>query len=165
MSPMRVLISALVSAGLLLGVTSSSSALAPSIPDQNRAVVRGATDALNARQYSTLTDYFSPDLIDHDPYSGQAPGLAGFVQGLMMMYSAYPNWVTTNDEMIAEGDEVTTRWSSQGTQTSFLMNIPPSGMKMKLLGMRWYKLADGKIVETWVMFGLWRQVGATPAQS
>ena len=78
---MRVLISALVLASLLLGLTASSSALTPSIPEQNKAIVRLATAARNARQYSALSDYFAPDLIDHDPYSGQAPGLLGFVQG------------------------------------------------------------------------------------
>ena len=162
---MKVLISALVLAGLLLSLTASSSAWTTSLSDENKAIVRGATDAMNARQYYALSDYFAKDMIDHDPYIGQAAGLPGFVQGLMIMYSAYPNWVTTNDEMLAEGDQVTTRWTSRGTQTSILMNIPPSGKKMKLTGMRWYRLANGKIVETWVMFGLWRQIDQIPMQS
>ena len=93
-------------------------------------------------------------MIDHDPYSGQAPGLPGFVQGLMIKYAAFPDWVNTNDEMIAEGDQVATHWTGRGTQTSLLMGLPPSGTKVKLIGMRWYRLAGGKIVETWVMFGL-----------
>jgi predicted ester cyclase len=160
----RVLISVLVLTGLLLGLTASAAALEPSVLDQNKAIVRGATDAMNARRYSTLSDYFSPDLIDHDPYSGQAPGLPGFVQGMMILYSSFPNWVTTNDAMIADGDEIGTRWTSRGTQTSILMNLPPSGKKMELFGMRWYKLANGKIVETWVMLGLWRQIDQLPMQ-
>ena len=97
---MRVLTSALVLAGLVLGLTASSSALTPSVTEQNKAIVRGATDAMNARQYSVLSDYFAPDMIDHDPYPGQVPGLAGFVQGLVIKYSAFPDWVNINDEMI-----------------------------------------------------------------
>lgn len=162
---MKVLISVLVLAGLLLGLTASSSARIPSVSDQNKAVVRGATDAMNARQYSTLSDYFAPDMIDHDPYSGQVPGLPGFVQGLMIKYSAFPDWVNTDDEMIADGDQVATRWTGRGTQTSLLMGLPSSGTKVKLYGMRWYRLADGKIVETWVMFGLLRQIDQIPMQS
>jgi predicted ester cyclase len=162
---MRVLVSALVSAGLLIGLTASSSALAPSIADQNKALVRGATGAINARQYFALSDYFAPDMIDHDPYAGQAPGLPGFVQGLMIKYSAFPDWVNTDDEMIAEGDQVATHWTGKGTQSSLLMGLPSSGAKVQLIGMRWYRLADGKIVETWVMFGLLHQIGETPAQS
>jgi predicted ester cyclase len=159
---MRVLISALVLAGLLLGLTASSSALTPSVPEQNKAIVRGATDAMNARQYSVLSDYFALDMIDHDPYSGQAPGLAGFVQGLVIKYSAFPDWVNINDEMIAEGDQVATRWTGRGTQTGLLMGLPSSGTKVKLIGMRWYRLAGGKIVETWVMFGLLHQIELIP---
>jgi predicted ester cyclase len=162
---MKVLISALVLTGLLLGLTASSSARTPSVSDQNKAVVRGATAAINARQYSALSDYFAADLIDHDPYSGQAPGLPGFVQGLMIKYSGFPDWVNTDDEMIAEGDQVATHWTGRGQQTSLLMGLPARGTKLELSGMRWYRLADGKIVETWVMFGLFRQIGGTPAQS
>jgi predicted ester cyclase len=161
---MKVLISALVFAGLLLGLTVSLAARTPSVAEQNKDVVRAATEAINARQYSTLSDYFSRDMIDHDPYSGQAPGLPGFVQGLMMKYSAFPDWVNINDEMISEGDQVATHWTGQGTQTSLLMGLPASGAKVKLVGMRWYRLTDGKIVETWVMFGLLHHIGPHPSQ-
>jgi len=162
---MRVLISALVLAGLLLALTASTSALTPPAPEQNKAIVRGATSAMNARQYYALSDYFATDMIDHDPYSGQMPGLPGFVQGLRMMHSAFPNWVTTNEEMIADNDQIATRWTGRGTQTSLLMGLPPSGKKVELNGIRWYKFANGKIVETWVMFGLLRQMETTPMQS
>lgn len=162
---MKVLIAALVFAGLLLGLTASSVAWTPSVLEQNKEVVRRATAARNARQYSALSDYFALDMIDHDPYSGQAPGLPGFVQGLMIKYAAFPNWVDTNEEMIAEGNQVATHWMGRGTQTSLLMGLPPSGTKVELHGIRWYRFANGKIVETWVMFGLLQQIEVPPAQS
>lgn len=162
---MRVLISVLVLAGLLLGLTASSSALTLTVPEQNKAIVRHATTPKNARQYSALSDYFALDMIDHDHYSGQAPGRPGFVQGLMIKYAAFPDWIDTDEEMIADGDQVATRWTGRGTQTSLLMGLPPSGTKVELNGMRWYRFADGKVVETWVMFGLLRHIEAIPAQS
>jgi len=161
---MRLFISTLVLAGLLLGLTASSSAVTSSVLEQNKEVVRRATAARNARQYVDLNHYFALNLIDHDPYSGQAPGLPGFVQGLMIKYAAFPDWVDTDNEMIADGDQVATRWTGEGTQTSALMGLPSSGTKVKLFGMRWYRLTGGKIVETWVMFGLLRQIDQTPMQ-
>ena len=161
---MKVFTTALVLAGLLLGMTASSSALAPSVAEQNKAMVHGATDAMNARRYYVLNDYFASDMIDHNPFSGQVPGLPGFVQSLMIMYSAFPNWVITNEEIIAFGDQVATRWTGQGTQTSLLMGLPPSGTKVELHGMRWYRFANGKVAETWVNFGLLQQVETNPAQ-
>jgi len=124
---MKVLISAVVLAGLLLGLTASSSALAPRCPNKTshrpprhgREKTRGNTPP--------SADYFAPDLIDHDPYSGQAPGLPGFVQGLMIQVFGLPDWVDANEEMIAEGDQVVTRWTGRGTQTSLLMGLPSSG--------------------------------------
>ena len=162
---MRVLISAIILAGLVLGLTVSSSALTPSVAEQNKAVVRRATNARNARQYSSLSDYFAVDLIDHDPYSGQVPGLPGFVQGLMIKYAAFPDWVDVNQEIIADGDLVATRWTGRGTQTNMFMGLPPSGTKVELNGMRWYRFANGKVVETWVVFGLLQQMKATSAQN
>lgn len=161
---MKVLITSLVFAGLLLGVTASSSALTPSVVEQNKAIVQGATDAMNARRYDALNDYFALDMIDHNPYSGQVPGLPGFVQGLRIMYSAFPNWVITNEEMIADGDQIATRWTGRGKQTSLLMGLLPSGTKVELHGMRWYRFANGKVVETWVMFGLLQQIKTNPVQ-
>jgi steroid delta-isomerase-like uncharacterized protein len=162
---MKVLIAAIVLAGLLLGLTASSSAVTPSASEQNKAIIRSATAARNARQYSALSEYFALDMIDHDPYSGQVPGRAGFVQALMNKYAAFPDWFDTNDEMIADGDQVATRWTGQGTQTGMLMGLPASGTKVELKGMRWYRFVNGKVVETWVMFGILRQIDQTPIRT
>jgi predicted ester cyclase len=163
-STLKVLISALVLALLILGLTASSSARTPSVSDQNKAIVRGATAAINARQYAALSDYFAPDMIDHDATLGQAAGLPGFVHGMRIKYAGFPDWVNVDDEMIAEGDQVATHWSGRGTQSGMLLGLPSIGTKLEMFGMRWYKLSNGKIVETWNVFGLFRQIGATPQQ-
>jgi predicted ester cyclase len=156
---MKVLISALVAALLILSLTASSSGRIPLVSDQNKEVVRAATDAMNARQYSALSYYFAPDMIDHNPYSGQAPGLPGFVQGLRMWYSAFPDWASTNDDLIAEGDQVVTHWTGQGTRTDLLTGLTSNGAKVKLIGIRGYRLTDGMIVETGVTSGPFHQTG------
>ena len=67
--------------------------------------------------------------------------------------------------MVAEGDKVVTRWTGRGTHSGPRMGIPPTGRKVEVTGMRMFRLAEGKIVETWVnwdMFGLMQQLGVIP---
>jgi steroid delta-isomerase-like uncharacterized protein len=79
--------------------------------------------------------------------------------------TAFPDLQFTIEDMIAEGDTVTYRWSSTGTHLGPLSVIAPSGKKVNVSGMTFVRFADGKIVEGWVnwdTFSLLQQLGVVP---
>ena len=80
-----------------------------------------------------------------------------------------PDFQTTIEDLIAEGDKVAVRISWQGTHKGELMGIPPTGKYVKVTEMQIYRMANGKIIERWVetdVFGMMQQLGiiSTPEQ-
>ncbi len=56
---------------------------------------------------------------------------------------------TTTEDLFAEGDKVFERYTTRGTHTGDFMGAPPTGKKFEAETMVVYRLANGKIVETW----------------
>ena len=76
---------------------------------------------------------------------------------------AFPDWHSTFEELIAEGDRVAERWTGRGTHLGELEGIPPTGKRVEAPGSVFYRIVGGKIVEfrgQFDMMGLMQQLGA-----
>ena len=51
------------------------------------------------------------------------------------------------EDLLADGDKVTGRWTFYGTHQGQFFNIPPSGKKVTYPIIATYRIADGKIAE------------------
>ena len=60
-----------------------------------------------------------------------------------------PDLHVTLDDLIAEGDQVVTRWTMTGTQRGEFMGIPPTGKPVTVTGISIVRYAGGKQVEAW----------------
>jgi predicted ester cyclase len=81
--------------------------------------------------------------------------------------NAFPDWHTTTDELIAEGDQVASRWTGRGTHQGEFQGMAPTGRAVTLPGTVFYRLAAGKITEFRGQFdgiALMQQLGALPQQ-
>lgn len=79
---------------------------------------------------------------------------------------AFPDWHSTLEEMVAEGDVVAGRWTGRGTHRGELQGIPATGKAVEAPGVVFYRFAGGRIVEFRGHFdiaGLMRQLGVFPA--
>lgn len=83
------------------------------------------------------------------------------------MYDAsLPGYSIEVEDMIAEGDKVTLRGMVRGVHNGPLMDIGPTGREVAISMFITYRIADGKIVEHWMlvdMLGLLQQIGAIPS--
>lgn len=61
---------------------------------------------------------------------------------------------------IAEGNLVATRWQFAGMQTGEYLGHPPSGKRAIWTGVQIARVADGKIVESWVNWDKFRMFEA-----
>jgi steroid delta-isomerase-like uncharacterized protein len=83
---------------------------------------------------------------------------------------SFPDWHSTVEELIAEGDRVAERWTGRGTHRGELQGIPPTGKRVEVPGSVFYRIVGSKIVEfrgQLDMMSLMQQLGvvASPQQA
>jgi predicted ester cyclase len=71
-------------------------------------------------------------------------GLKGFN---VAFRASFPDWHSTFEELVAEGNRVAERWTGRGTHRGELWGIPPTGKRVEVPGSVFYRIAGGKIVE------------------
>ena len=79
--------------------------------------------------------------------------------------AAFPNYQFAIEDLVAEGDKVAVRVTSELEHQGELMGFPPTGKRATISGIFLYRIADGKIVESWIQsdrLGLLQQLGLVP---
>src|SRR5215212_6844138 len=94
-----------------------------------KELVRRFAEALNNHNVDAFDEMFTPDYILHDPGTpGRIlQGLEGVKAHTAMLYVGLPDFYTTIEELIAEGDKVVGRFTHRGTHTKDFMGLPASG--------------------------------------
>jgi predicted ester cyclase len=133
---------------------------------ENKAIVRRVyEEAISQNKPEVFDEIMSPDIVDHAPFPDQAPGLEGFKGVFAMVLSAFPDYHSSVEDQIAEGDKVVTRFSSQGTHQGEFLGIAPTGNRVRVTGIDIDRVVEGKIVEHWSeadLLGMMTQLGVIP---
>jgi hypothetical protein len=90
------------------------------------------------------------------------------IDHIMVCEVAFPLYHLTTDEMIAEGDLVTVRGRIIGEHLGPLMNIEPTGKAVDFSIFITYRIADGKILDHWMLtdnMTMMEQIGAVPSEA
>jgi hypothetical protein len=90
------------------------------------------------------------------------------IDHIMVCEDAFPLYHLITDEMIAEGDLVTVRGRVTGVHLGPLMEIPPTGKEVDFSIFITYRIADGKIVDHWMLtdnMTMMQQIGAVPREA
>jgi predicted ester cyclase len=123
--------------------------------EENKALVRREQEELwnHTGNLDAAHELFAP---------GQAEAArqeaADFRQG-------FPDVVSVIEDLIAEGDMVAARWSSRATHLGEYAGVSPTGNEVEFTGISVYRIAGGRIAESWTVedeLGLMRQIGAVP---
>jgi steroid delta-isomerase-like uncharacterized protein len=114
----------------------------------------------------TIDELCAPSLVDHNPAPGHEPTLVGFKQKVAGFRAVFPDLAADLQDIIASGDTVATRWVVTGSLQQEFMGIPASGQTVRVEGMNFYRLKDGRVTDIWTQFdgvGMMQQLGAIPA--
>jgi steroid delta-isomerase-like uncharacterized protein len=125
-------------------------------------VVRFVDTFWSNGELAAIGETMAPDAIIHSPEVGDTEGLKAFNRTLR---TAFPDWHSTPEELVAEGDVVVERWTGRGTHQGDFQGIPPTGRRVEVPGVVFYRIRDGKIVEFRGAFDglcLLQQLGAIP---
>ena len=82
-----------------------------------------------------------------------------------MMRSGFPDVQWTLEEAITEGDNVAARFTMRGTHKGNFLGVPPTGRKIAVQAMNFYRWSNGQIVGERGqpdLLGLLQQIGAAP---
>lgn len=66
-----------------------------------------------------------------------------------ILTGAFPDLRIHIEDLIAEGDKVVARMTFRGTHRGPLRGIAPTGRQIRFTAIRIYRIANGKIIETW----------------
>jgi len=119
---------------------------------ENKAFVRRYLDAINGKEKpAAVQDQF---ISDADAVLKQH--IAGYE-------AAFPRYALAVEDMFAEADKVVLRFTFRATYGGGFMDIPATGQQVAVPGIIIYRIAEGKIVEHWMLVDsavLMQQLGA-----
>ena len=122
-------------------------------------------EVFNKGNMKAVDEFMSADLVEHDPFPGQGPGLQGFKQGLADFRQAFPDLHIGIDDMLADGEKIVIRSTMKGTHKGTFMNLPPTGKQISIEGIDIVRMSGGKAVEHWGLLDaltMMQQLGAIP---
>lgn len=118
--------------------------------ENNKEIIVAFTEAFNARNYSAIEEYVAENITEHR--SGVMSGRNSTIGFLQSLASAFPDFRTTIDHMIAEGDRVVVFTTTNGTHQGefiFAPGVPPSGNQISFKTADMYRISNGQLVEHW----------------
>jgi steroid delta-isomerase-like uncharacterized protein len=102
--------------------------------------------------------------IGHDPVHGTLS--LGETRELAKGFNAgFPDLRCSVLEAIAEDDRVACRWRMEGTHRGAFLGFAPTGRRVVLEGIGFFRFHDDRVAEEWLeydAFGLLRQLGVVP---
>jgi predicted ester cyclase len=132
--------------------------------EENKAVVRRFFEELLSTDNLAMADeILSPGFRFYFAGSPDPMDLESYKEFLMARRAAFPDRRFVVEDMIAEGDKVSARFTMRGTHKGELRGIAPTGREVTMTGIDMIRLSEGKMVEDRVevdQLGMMQQLGA-----
>jgi steroid delta-isomerase-like uncharacterized protein len=134
--------------------------------EENKAIVKRIVQEIwNGGNLDLADELIAPDYVDNVSGTGSQVGPNGFKEAVNGVRDAFPDFVITINDMIAEDDKVVLVWTFIGTHKGELMGIEPTDKLIEFDGIYLYRFKEGNLVERSGkrdMFKLMSQLGAVP---
>jgi steroid delta-isomerase-like uncharacterized protein len=134
--------------------------------EANKAVVRRfVVEVVDEGKLDLLDEVIAPGYVEHSPDPGQPPGRDGLRQGLQTLLRAFPDFRSSIQEIVAEGEKVAYFAVSRATHQGEFHGIAATGRTIEIEEMHVVRVVDGKIAEHRALYdtlGMLRQLGALP---
>lgn len=113
--------------------------------EAHKAVVTRFVDEFwSGGNLDAADDLMTHDVVIHEPPVGGREELKAFATALR---TAFPDWHSTVEEMLVEGDRVVERWTGYGTHRGPFQGIAPTGKRVAVPGVVFYRITNGQIAE------------------
>lgn len=129
----------------------------------NEAVARRYVALLNEQQFDRLPEVLASDF--KLQLGVDALDRAQTIDVARSVFTSFPDFKLTIDDVIAVGDRVVLRITNTGTHSGEFQGIAPTGRKFVIGQITIFRVAGGQIVEAWEqadLAGLLQQIQAAP---
>jgi len=138
--------------------------------NNKRVIIRFFEEVWNKRKLDIADDIFDADchtfqLRSGTPAISTPRGPQSIKDHITEWLSAFPDLQFTVEQMIAEGDRVSTLLMMDGTHTGQWLGIPPTGKHINIRMATMHRIRSGKIIEDWVIvesLGFFQQLDILP---
>lgn len=117
----------------------------------------------NERRFEFIEKVIAPThAIGGPAVSGRAVGPGAYRQVVGRFLAGFPDLKLTVDETVSEKDKLVVAWTISGTHKGEFLGVPPTNKKVCLSGITINQVANGKIIEStviWDGLGLLEQFG------
>ncbi len=134
--------------------------------EANKASMERFVQFINTASAALADELVSPDAVFHVPGRPEpVSGPQGYLTIIAMMRDGFPDIQWALEQMVAEGDTVAARFVMRGTHQGNFSGVPPTGRKIEVQALNFYRWSDGQIIEEFGqpdMMSLLQQIGALP---
>lgn len=118
---------------------------------QNKELARGFFAAIDKNDFEGIQRLCSEDFFIMAPSLPEPLGLEALPVAIEAHYAAFPDWIHTIEELVAERDKVAVKIIQTGTHTSSYEGIPPTDKKVTMPAQGLLVISNGKIKEFWAI--------------
>ena len=119
--------------------------------EENRAAARRFfEEGWNSGDPAQLKAFLADEFVSHNSLNFAIQSSDEYCRGVVAYRTAFPDLVTSVDDVIAEGDRVAVRGTDRGTHQAEFMGRAASGRLVTTTWIEIFRLESGKAVEGWV---------------
>jgi predicted ester cyclase len=121
--------------------------------------VRRAThEVWNWRLFGKIPEYFAPNYLCHTASDRELYGTGDYTQDVLARIAAFPDAVMQIDDLYWNDDghgryRVAVLWTMLGTHTGPSVYGPPTGRRVRVMGITQYHVAGGRFQQEWTEYG------------
>ncbi len=134
--------------------------------EENKAVVRRFfEELLSTDDLAVADELLSPGFRFYFAGSPEPMNLERYKEFLVARRAAFPDRRFIVEDMIAEGEKVSARFTMRGTHKGEFWGVALSGTEVTMTGIDMIRLAEGRMVEDRVevdQLGMMQQLGVLP---
>ena len=134
--------------------------------NDNKAVIRRLVDGLNQKDVAVLDEVCTSDFVFHDPANPQVRSLEDFKQWMTGFFAAFPDLQFSIEDILAEGDVVSYRYTLCATHSGSWRGAAPTGKPITVTAIAISHFREGKSAKSWQntdALGLVQQLGLIPS--
>lgn len=121
----------------------------PASRDEAIAIAETYLGVWNSHDVATFDEIADPGVIHHWGQGRDTVGIPDLKASTQAFFVAFPDLAMTFDDVLVDGDKVVIRWTLTGTQEGPFFGIAPTGVTATWTGVNIYRIACGKVVESW----------------
>lgn len=125
-------------------------------------------EIVNRGNLDAVDELIAPGYVSHHNDPAHLPaGPAGVKAFISLTRAGFPDLHLTVDQVFADGDQVASMWTMEGTHTGEWFGTPATGRHARWWGVVITRFEGGQIAEDWYNFdqiSLLQQLGVIPAQ-